>query len=303
LTRIWIWILASTLACAVLSHSRHASGQAVDPDVDARAREAFEDGQRAFGAGDYASALLHFKRSFELVHHDAVRFNIATSLRRLGRFREAHAEYAIVAESPVVDEATGARARAAMVEVRAQLATLIVEGPSGADVFVDAERVCSPPCRLELDPRPHSVLLRAKGREETRRVELSGGKTTSVVFRLDRPATPSEPRPRAAPPAKRSVEREPASMTPGALTWVGGGLVVLGAAGTTYFGLRVRSLREEHDDNPTFETQADGNQARDLTNVSLGVAALGAVLIAVDLLILSGGDTSSSAVFDGRWRF
>ena len=87
----------------------------------------------------------------------------------------------------------------------------------------------------------------------------------------------------------QSGERQPAreSRGPGWLTWTGAGLAVVGTASTLYFGLRTQSLHDDYVREPTEQRYDDGRDARLATNLSIGVAAVGAVMLAVDLLLLA----------------
>jgi hypothetical protein len=76
----------------------------------ALAGEEFAAGEAAFAAGETEVALAHFRRALVLAPHDAVRFNLAICLERLGHAEEALREYEIVAASADVDDDTRSRA-------------------------------------------------------------------------------------------------------------------------------------------------------------------------------------------------
>jgi hypothetical protein len=59
---------------------------------------------------------------------------------------------------------------------------------------------------------------------------------------------------------------------------------VIGGVGTLGFGLRTQSLHRSYLDAPTASTYDQGIFARTMTNVSLGVAALGVAFVVVDLV-------------------
>jgi tetratricopeptide (TPR) repeat protein len=103
------------------------------------------------------------------------------------------------------------------------------------------------------------------------------------------------PEPTPPPRTASAVVDAPSSRT----AWLAiGGAVVAGAgvAGIVYFGLRAQSLHDEWEASPTDEDLAGrGTTMRDLANVSIGVAALGAVLVLLDVLFLSSGDAPSEA--------
>src|SRR5262245_61254015 len=108
-----------------------------DERVRRQAREAFTSGERAFEKGDYVAALAAFERAFALAPHDAVRFNLAVCLERLGRPSEALLQYEAAAKSSVLTAAERERARRSGAELRPKVGTLVVEGQAGAAVQVD----------------------------------------------------------------------------------------------------------------------------------------------------------------------
>lgn len=252
------------------------------------ARQAFERGESAFKAGSYERALAAFRQAFAQVAHDAVRFNIAVCLERLGRYAEATEQYDAAARSSTLSEADRERARRSAQAARAVLGTLVVEaGTRGVRVSVDRAERCRIPCRIVLNPGPHQVAI---GDGAPLALEVERGREHVLV------APGSEPKvaPESAPPKSPTREQAPGSAAPrgpGWLTWTGGALAVSGAASTLYFGLRTRSLHDDYVRDPTEERYDDGRRARLVTNVSIGVAAVGAVLVAVDLLVLAPRQT------------
>lgn len=281
-----------------------ARAQGPSEQTRAEAREAFAAGEEAFDAHDYTAALERFRRAFELQPHDAVRFNIAVCFERLGRFREAAAQYRQAARSEQLGEAERQRAREQAERVSALLGELRLDGePAGAVVRVDDQRRCELPCKVELDPGEHRIVLRAAdGRETGRTVSIERGGTQRIRMTLGPPEDGDGARfgemvvADAGPPGGR----------PGPLTWVGGAVAVAGVAGVVGFGLRARTLHDDYDDTPTAEVRDDGIRMRRLTNASIGVAAAGAIAVLVDLLWLGGGDEASEVALsaDGvRLRF
>ena len=249
------------------------------------AREAFQRGESAFQAGSYEAALAAFREAFAAVAHDAVRFNIAVCLERLGRHAEAAEQYDAASRSSLLSEADRERARRSAETARKALGTLVVDsGTAGARVSVDQVERCRIPCRIALDPGAHQVLI-GEGPPLTLQVER--GRQHVVVAPRAQPKTAL---PAAARP-DRPIETPPVATAarrgPGWLTWTGGALAVAGGASTLYFGLRTQSLHDDYVREPTEERYDDGTRARVATNISIGVAAVGAVLVAVDLLLLA----------------
>jgi tetratricopeptide (TPR) repeat protein len=243
----------------------------------------FHRGEAAFVEHDFESALSHFLRAFELAPHDAVRFNIAVCYDRLGRFREAIAEYEQAAASDAIDAAAREHAREQIDLLDSRLATVRFDGwPDGAEVAIDGDARCTLPCEVREDPGNHLVLITAEGRESVERIELvRGGDHVVTAAEEERVQVLGEA---SVPP------EEAPGWRPGWLTWTGIGLAVVGVAGSAGFGVRALDLHDQFDANPTYDLAEEGSLMRDLANVSIGVAVLGGVLFALDLLIETGGD-------------
>ncbi|UJR83373.1 hypothetical protein [Sandaracinus amylolyticus] len=191
----------------------------------AEAREAFRSGEAAFIEEDDARALTLFRRAFELAPHDAVRFNIAVCLERLGRPEEALQEYEAAAISTQLDDTARARARAQADALQARIVASRVPPPS-------------PP-----------------------------------------PPPPSAP-----------------SLAPGWLTWTGGALAILGAAGIVGFSLRTSDLEAAYVAQPTVATRDEGLLMAGLAYTSIGITALGALLVVLDLAWLRTGGEAQVAL-------
>jgi hypothetical protein len=257
------------------------------------ARDAFERGESAFKAAKYEVALAAFREAFSAVAHDAVRFNIAVCLERLGRYGEAAEQYDAAAKSRLLGDTDRERAQRSAQSARAMLGTLIVEaGRAGTRVNVDNVERCRIPCRVALDPGRHQVSI---GDSPQLAIAVERGREHVMVSPESRPdSTAAKPEKRQTPsPAQHPVRH---ARGPGWLTWTGGALAVAGSASTLYFGLRTQSLHDDYVSEPTRERFDDGRQARLATNVSIGVAAVGAVLIAVDLLLLAPRERTPAAV-------
>jgi tetratricopeptide (TPR) repeat protein len=232
------------------------------------AREVFAQAERAFDENDYELALELFQRAQTLRPHDAVRFNVAVCLERLGRFREALAEYDLAAQSEQLPEETRAEARRMAERTRARLGTLHVSGPPGARVRVGALS-CEVPCSLELDPGVHSAVVEGET-ATTHRAEISRGET------LDLDGSAPE---RALPETGWSAF--------GVLTTIGAITLVTGIAGTIGFGLYTEDLGDQYVAMPSHALRDEGLLIRDLANTSIGLSIAGAILIAIDLILLA----------------
>src|SRR5262245_29412078 len=112
---------ASMLACS-LAPARGAAQE----DTRAAAARAFDEGQASVRRSDFEAALASFQRAFALQPEDRVRFNIALTLERLRRFREAALEFDQAATSSLPDDARR-QARESAARARGELGTVVVD--------------------------------------------------------------------------------------------------------------------------------------------------------------------------------
>jgi hypothetical protein len=267
---------------------------AASEDARKSARAAFAEGERAFAAGEVPAALAQFERAFELAPHDAVRFNIAVCLEALGRYAEALAQYQTAAESQVLSSAERARAARSAELARSHVGTVSVQGHAGVELLVDGRARCVAPCRVELDPGTHEVVLATRPTERRVTVEIAKGKEVVLTTLPGEASLESRSTERPAPPPQPGAELEP-TFAPTWLTWTGTAVAATGVAGIIGFGVWADGLHDDYVREPTQERLDTGTLARDLTNASIGVAALGGVLVAIDLIFLAPGSGPPAA--------
>ena len=284
-----------------LTLSAGGAGAKEDDDGRALAKAQFAEGQRAFDRKDFAEALRHFRRAFELHRHDAVRFNIGVCLERMGRFREALEQYDEAAKSEQLDEKSHARAVTKADAARAELGTLIVLGtPKGAEVVVGDEVLCNLPCKTGVDPGDIVVVVRDGELREERRAHVTRQQELSLTVEL-KPEGPEATA--SAPPVAVTAVAPGGDETrhgPGLLTWTGVGVAVVGGAGIAIFGPKAQRDHDEFVRTGSDDARSSGTQARNLSNVSIGVVAVGAALVVVDLLFVPK-QSKSAAAERSRW--
>jgi hypothetical protein len=267
-----------------------AEPEGTEPDTRAAAttlpsaaRSTFESAERAFALGNYIEALRLFRAAEGLAPHPATRFNVAVCLERLGRWREAIAEYRAVGASKTLGEAARRDADARATKLEQRLSLVIFSAPQGGVLLVDGEPRCRRSCRANVDPGRRALRIETRSGVRELSAELAPGERLSISAPAPEPAT----RPRVAKSSKvRS--RAPA---PSAVGWLGAGLAGAGLAGTVYFGLRTNTLGDEFDRTGSRDAYDDGRRARTFTNVSLSVAVVGAALFAADWLFLAPART------------
>lgn len=284
-------LVAALLLALLLAPATSARGQAEtdfavapqEPDAVAAA-EAFAAGERAHAQQRYAEALEHFLRAQSLRAHAMVRFNIAVCLQHLGRFRDAWLEYQALIASDELDEEARSVARAFAATLEISLAVIRIDAPERAEVLIDGAPAGYTPLETRLEPGPHVVAVRRPARESRREITVERGERYDV--RLDLPPAPL-PDVRLVP--MRRVPRDPSW-----LTGIGGGLAALGIGGVVGFGIHAQSLFDTYDqpDGPTAALQRDGVLFTDLANASIAIASAGALMIAIDLVLLIAGEGS-----------
>lgn len=244
-----------------------AAADPTDPQAKRRAASAFAAAERAFADEDYPEALRLFRAAFDAAPNDAVRFNIAVCLERLGRFREAGLEYDAAVASTLLTTEIRDRAREESRRVRARLGRVEITGtPPGAVVRIDGVELCRLPCALDVDPGRRELTARAGAALDREIVEVVRGETHRIALAATITAAPRGP---------------------GILTWAGAGTTALGSGAAIIFGLRARALHDDYLANPMTETRDDGLRMRDLTNTSIAIAAVGLAVVAFDLVVLA----------------
>jgi tetratricopeptide (TPR) repeat protein len=180
-TMSWaVLITAIVSACALQASSAQAqnageapAGAATAPAVPTDpnrevARQAYIDGTTAAEEARWADALRLFQQAYDLSHNPAALFNVATTLRALGRHRDARdAIDHLFRDHPSLPEELRNEALAMRTQEAARVATLAINNaPQRPDLTVrlDGRTLEVPstrPIRLETDPGQHSVDLSA----------------------------------------------------------------------------------------------------------------------------------------------
>jgi hypothetical protein len=294
------------IVCSLLSVG--LSARADDAADDQTAKAAFEEGRRNFHeTGDYEAALAAFRTTQRLRPHDLVRIAIARCLEKLDRHRESLEEWESVSVSAQISAAQKRKVEQALVRLKPMLGTLRVAGePAGAQVMIDGALRCELPCRTFVDAGEHVVVVQNGQRQRSERLMFSAGQERTIEASLrsgsaSQPPLPSSSAPGAAEPTTPAPTPDaPAtSRGPGVLLWLGVAVAVVGVAGVVGFGLHADATHADYLATPTDELRDEGLLARDLSNASIGVAGVGAVMVLVDLIFLAP-TPESDARLDAR---
>jgi hypothetical protein len=166
-----------------------APAQPSDTASVRQARAMFLEGLDHFEAGDLDAALRSFRGSYELVRHPETLYNIAGVLSRLGRYREAIAEYdRYLAEGGDVPRDRRMAVAEELARLRGLLGLLeLVVEPAGAAVSVDGAAAGTAPldAPVAVDPGSHIVEARLAGYEDARTtLEVAAGGAARAELRL-----------------------------------------------------------------------------------------------------------------------
>ncbi len=221
-----LWLSLGLAGAAPLeAQAPTAPSRATSEAAVTEARLLFQAGNAAADAAQFADALVHFTRAFELSGNPAALYNVARTLRALGRHLEARDAFDRLLTEHVVSEATRAEATALRQEEARRISTLTLldlPGP-GVDLALRVDGTGRPdpggrPLVLELDPGAHGLLVqREHFRPFTWDGVLGEGQREAVRVQL-------EPE-----PTGRTLAEEP-------LVWIVTGVVLL-AGGAVAGGL------------------------------------------------------------------
>lgn len=197
-------------------------------------------GNRAVEQGRWSDALTNFEKSYALSGVPAALYNVATTLRAIGRHVESRDAFAqLLAKHPSLDPDVKSQAEKLLAEERAKVASASLDGvPSKARIYVDGHEVTDDGARplvLEVDPGKHSLRVEdPKSKPFTWDGTFADGEKKTVAVKL---APADVPKP-AAPEKSGSVLSSP---------WFWGviGVVVIGGAAGAYFYDRSQQLGPE----------------------------------------------------------
>lgn len=177
--------IALLIACVVCAGHR-ADAQS----AEAEAEREFRIGYRALQAGNCSVALVHYRRSLELVQRPRTLFNIATCEEDLGQHAAAWRDYqSFLTLAEERDATIIAEARTRLEALRKRLRGQVSVGssPDGASVTVDGERQArgETPVTLSLEPGRHVLRVSMPGAIAVERiVEIAPDDQTSLRVEL-----------------------------------------------------------------------------------------------------------------------
>lgn len=287
---------ALTVATCLVTAAAHAEPSAEDKRA---AQAAFQEGEKAFKAGDYKLAAERFELAYKTAPHYAPLWNAGRAWHRAGELVRAANTYARYLNEAPANAPDRNKALEGLKELKAKLGALELHATDVEAVKVDGVAVDA--TTIYVAPGAHVVEGRTTTTtHEAVRVSQNVGAGEMVSVALVPPAatatattttTPADPGPKPAP-------HERSGLSP-VFVYVGGALA-LGAGGfAVWSGLDTNKKRDDYLKGSTNQTQDayDAGKSAELrTNVAIAVAgglALVTTALAVFLVDWGGGSDAN----------
>ena len=199
---IAVALLVSFAPASLATLPRAAFAQTDDATVK-MARQRFQEGVAYYDKGQYELARASFLQAYALRKHPAVLLNLAQSSLKSGHALEASKYFQqFLKEHTTATEAQRADANRGLNDARTKLGRIDVVGATtGADVFIDDERIGMAPLdhSVDVEPGSHSVRMQGASGEQTVQVTAVAGQGTTA--KLGAPAVAAAPAPAPPPPS------------------------------------------------------------------------------------------------------
>jgi hypothetical protein len=293
----WGWALAASLFA---SSSGVARGEPSAADKET-ARSLLNEGDRKRDAKDLRGALEAYRAADSIMGVPTTAIEVAKTEERLGLLVEARDTALRIARLPVAAAEPRAfqLARAAAERLASELAQRVpsirvtVRGPSAGEATLQFDEAVIPRAAAgmprKINPGPHVVVARADGYEQAS-AELVIAERENRELELvlsKRPNTPGAGGDRAGalPATSAPVDRAPSSSRTSPLVYVGGAVAFTGLLVGTVAGVaELRRTAEAETECGAGRRDACSDRLDSahglatLSNVSLGVGALGAAV-------------------------
>jgi hypothetical protein len=313
----------SSAATAVSSPARAGSASPSAADK-AKAKRAFERGQKLYEKAKLAEAIAAFQESYDAVPDPKALLMVARVQRDNGELLKARASYR---KGQDAAEAEGQTHRATLDTIEQELRELdgvlgfinieLSHAPSGTRVSIDGDDVTSQlgnPIRVE--PGPLVVTATAPGgSEKSENATVKAGETASITIafgwsgKSDEELAEVSPDGEQAPPPEKKVEPDPKtdSNTKKTLTWVAGGVGLVGIAVFATFGSLSESkfnhLKDScPQDNCNQSLESGKNTGKTFQTVANVGLVAGGVGLATALTLFVLGSPSKAASGDQTAR-
>jgi hypothetical protein len=291
--------MACAVACAIsLSAAAHAAPEGPPTPERVRARSLYGQGEKLLKAGDLEAAEHAFVEAYQTMPNAVVLLKVAECRTKRGDFPGA-----VETLEKYLAERANAPDRASVedriAEMRRKPGTVTVNStPAGAAIWVDGtDTGLVTPSDVELAPGEHRLALKLlpyKPTEQSVIVEFGSKKAVALTLAEPEPVAHQQI---AGGSQATTAEAEPkGSRDLSPVFWVAVGVTAAGAAATTVFGIMALNKHSEFEKNPSNETADEGERAALIADISLGVAAAGAVTATV-LFFTAGRDKPAEHAF------
>ncbi len=300
---------AGVLAAALLTAGMPALAQGAGedaaqaaPDSESDARRFFNAGQKAFDEGRYTEAAHAFEKAFKLKAHSAPLINAGDAWDKAGEYALAARSFQRVLNMKTSTEQDRVDATDRLARLTPKLGLIELSGAKTLRARIDDEEFRGGE-RVWLFPGEHEVALLGVDGSQVTKLDLRAGTERTVELsslmpkRADAAPAPGGP---AEPEDTGGQAAGGGGVSP--LAWVAYGVGALGVIGTVVFGLQVNDAEAAFDADPTREDFDRFNSNKLLTNISLGVAVLGAG-IGTTLLVIGLGSSKDKAALSPSPRF
>ncbi len=258
-------------------------------DPAAEARRQYALGKTAYDAGRYTEAALAWEAASAIKPHGATLYGAGLAWERANRPERAADDFARARDVPGLTPDQAADIKTRLDTLERSLGTLLVLGPAGWRVQVDANTEVVVPARLHGAPGVHVLLVHPPGQAITRQdVSFEPGPPKTVdVTPAEAPPPPavSAPPPEPAPPvhAAPAAPPPPAAKKPPVehgldvrraigFGVAGMGLATVGAG--VVLGLQALDARDAYDAAPTRTAFDHAQSLQTWTNVAFVAGAL-----------------------------
>jgi hypothetical protein len=271
----------------------------------------FDAGVKAFQAGNYETALEHFREAYAIAKLPVVTFNLALAEDKLGQYEGALAHLEEVLADSSTNKATREKAEAERDRITRSLAVIAVElaGARNIQIEIDGKTRQLENGAVRVMPGLRSVRVTADGAERlSRSVRVEAGER--LVLHIERTrelvVESGGDKPTGAPAEKDEPTKGGGGVSPAWFFVAAGVTVVLGGI-TVWSGLDTVSAKNDLDDDRPKLTLAEeqdrideGHAKETRTNVFLVATGVGAVATAaLGLFVVSWGKGKNDNVAVG----
>jgi hypothetical protein len=191
-------------------------------------------GNRAVEQGRWSDALVDFEKAYSLSGVPAALFNVATTLRALGRHVESRDAFEqLLKQHPALDAEIKEQAKKFLAEEKARIGTLTLDGvPNKARIYVDGHETTD--TTIDVDPGKHALRVEdPKSKPFTWEGTFADGEKKSVTVKM----LPADVVSRGAP-----TEKPSGGVLSSPWFWGAVGVVIIGGAAGAYFYDRSKQL-------------------------------------------------------------